>query len=93
MLAVTSDMVEKIWVRKNKQIHRIVGVCYSPPRQDDCSSELFFKELRDQPYLSFWMISACQTVNWEYHTAGENGSRRLLLHLDDNFLVQIQYLY
>lgn len=44
-----------------------MGVCYRPPNQDDYSSELFCKELRDQPYLSFWMTSACQTYNWEYH--------------------------
>ena len=28
-------------------------------------------------------------VNWEYHTAGTNRSRRFLNHLDDNFLVQV----
>lgn len=29
-------------------------------------------------------------VNWEYHTANTDGSRRFLKHLDDSFLVQIR---
>lgn len=28
-------------------------------------------------------------VNWEYHTADTNSSRRFLQHLDGNFLVQV----
>lgn len=28
-------------------------------------------------------------VNWEHHTAGTNRSRRLLKHLDDNFMAQV----
>lgn len=28
-------------------------------------------------------------VNWEYHAADTNRSRRILKHLDDNFLVRV----
>jgi len=28
-------------------------------------------------------------VNWEYHAADTNRSRRILKHLDDNFLVYV----
>lgn len=28
-------------------------------------------------------------VNWGYHTAGTNRSKRLLKHMDDNFMEQV----
>lgn len=71
----------------------IVGVDYRSPSQDDNTNEIFFKELRDTSRSAIFVLMGdfnVTEVNWEYHTANTNRSRRLLKHLDDKCLVQIQ---
>lgn len=49
-LAVGDDTVESLCVRIKGQANKgdvTVGVYYRPPRQDDDTDELFFKDLRD----------------------------------------------
>lgn len=49
-LTVGSGMVEILWVRTKGQTNNpdvIVGIFYRPSSQDNDTSELFFKELRD----------------------------------------------
>ena len=94
-LAVGDGTVESLWVRLKGQTNKvdvIVGVYYRPPSQDGDTDKLFFKKLRDASKSSALVLMGefnLPDVNWEYHTAGTNRSRRFLNHLDDKFLIPV----
>lgn len=75
---------------KNSDV--IVGVYYGLPSQNKDTNKLFFKKQREiSKSTSAVLIGGFNLlyVNWEHHTAGTNRSRRLLKHLDDNFMAQV----
>lgn len=65
---------------------------YRPASRDDDTDYLFFKELRNISTSTTLVLVghfSLPDVNWEHDTDGTNRSRRVLKHLDDNFLVWV----
>lgn len=96
MLPTFGDgMVESLWVKTRKQTNNadvIVGVYCGLPSQDEDTNKLFFKEQREISKSTALVLIGdfnLLDVDWEDHAAGTNRSRRLLKHLDDNFMVQV----
>ena len=72
---------------KANKADAVVGVYYQPPSQDDDINELFYKESRDISRSTALVLMDdfnFPAVNWEYHTADTNGSRKFLKHAEDN---------
>lgn len=70
----------------------IVGIYYRPYSQDEDTDDLFLKELRNispSTILIFVGHFSLPDVIWEHHIDDTNRSRRVLKHLDDNFLVWV----
>ena len=80
--SVGNDTVESLWVRIKGQANKrdvFVGVYCRPPSQENNADELFFKELRDTSRSATLVLMGdfnLPDINWEYHTANKNGSRR-----------------
>lgn len=69
-----------------------MGIFYRPLSQDEDTNELFFKKLRSistSATLVFVGHFSLPDVMWEHHTDDTNRSRRVLKHMDDNFLVWV----
>ena len=87
------NTVVTLWIRikgKANKADIAVGVNYQPPSQDDHTDELFYKESRDASRSAVLLLTDdCNfaDINWEYHTADTNRSRKFLEHVEENFLV------
>ncbi|KAK4811052.1 hypothetical protein QYF61_016338 [Mycteria americana] len=89
------DRVECLWVRirgKANKADIVVGVCYRPPKQDEETDELFYKQLGEASRSlalvlvgDFNLLDVC----WKYNTAERKQSRRFLERVADNFLTQL----
>ena len=69
-----------------------MGVYYRPPSQVNDTDELFYKELRDIPRSAALVLMGdfnFPDINWEYHTADTNRSKKFPNHAEENFLVQV----
>ncbi|KAJ7411268.1 adaptin ear-binding coat-associated protein 1 [Pitangus sulphuratus] len=94
-LEVRNNKIECQWIKLRRKANKadiLVGVCYTPPNQDDEDDELFFKQLADvskSPTLvlvgDFNLLDVC----WELHTVEKRQSRRFLECIEDNFLLQL----
>ena len=88
-------MVENLWVRmkqKANKVHVVVGIYHQPRNHDNDTNELFYKELRDISRSAALVLMGdfnFPDINWEYHTADTNRSRKFLMHIEGNFLVQV----
>ena len=94
VLTIGDDTVESLWVRTKGKANKadVVGVYYRPPSQDDHTDESFCKESRDMSRSGALVLMGnfkFPDVNWEYHTADPNRSRKILQDVVDNFLVQV----
>ncbi|KAK4812452.1 hypothetical protein QYF61_024853 [Mycteria americana] len=89
------DRVECLWVRirgKANKADIVVGVCYSPPNQDEETNELFYKQLGEASrWLALILVGDFNLpdVCWKYNTAEKKRSRRFLECVADNFLTQL----
>ncbi|KAK4814558.1 hypothetical protein QYF61_023757 [Mycteria americana] len=89
------DRVECLWVRirgKANKADIVVGVCYRPPKQDEETDELFYKQLGEASQSlalvlvgDFNLLDVC----WKYNTAERKQPRRFLERVAETFLTQL----
>lgn len=96
MLGNTSlNTAERLWVRMKREANKaddVAGIYCKPPRQDDTTDELFYKEIKDKSTstaLVFMGDFNFPDINREYHTVESNRYRKFLKHTEGNFLVQV----
>ncbi|KAJ7428451.1 hypothetical protein WISP_01229 [Willisornis vidua] len=94
-LEVINNKVECAWTRirgKANKADILVGVCYSPPNQDDEGDEFFYKQLADVSRSAVLVLVGdfnLPDMCWELNTAEKRQSRRFLKWIEDNFLLQL----
>ena len=89
------DQVKSLWVKiKDQSIkgHPVVGVCHSPPDQEEVVDEAFLLQLQEVPHP--WALVLMGNFNhpdicWNSGMGGGRQSRRFLESVEDNFLVQV----
>ena len=71
----------------------LVGVCYTPPNQDEETDEVLYKQLAEvSQSLAVVLLGDFNLpdICWKYNTAERKQSRRFLECVgDDNFLMQL----
>ena len=84
------ELVGQIKDRSGKG-HWVVGVCYSPPDQEEAVDETFLLQLQEVLCLQALVLMgdfSHPDTCWESGTAGGRQSRRFLESVKDNLLVQ-----
>lgn len=66
----------------------MVGVCYTPPRQDKEEDEIFYKQLEPLA-LAVMGDFDLPDVCWKYNMAERKESRGFLEHVEENCLTQL----
>lgn len=94
-IETNDNEVEYLWVRikgKANKTDILLGVCYSPPNQEEEVDNLFYKQLENasgSPALVLVGDFNLPDICWELNTAEKRHSRKFLGCVEDNFLSQL----
>jgi len=85
------NRVECLWIRIRGKANKadMVGVCYTPPNQDEEADEIVYKQLVEvSQSLALVLVGDFNLpdVCWKYNTADRKQSTRLLECVEDKLL-------